>query len=137
MSSFSVPKKLLKGGKKRGGEVLAYASSYHSNPIIQITDLTSHRPKTIEPPPLPYPPPSLFVPLTPSSIENQIGLLQHYYTSRLASPRGLEDDEPEAGKAKMGPLGQILRPRITLVGGKKKNSGKKKAKEGKEDDNEG
>ncbi|KAG6853732.1 hypothetical protein C0991_001866 [Blastosporella zonata] len=62
MSSLSIPKKLLKGKKAQ--------------------KLSSVAAKPTEPPP-PYPPPPPFIPLTPTKVEDQIGLLQQYYQTRF------------------------------------------------------
>ncbi|KAG6820069.1 hypothetical protein H0H93_005693 [Arthromyces matolae] len=62
MSSLSIPKKLLKGKKQSKASAAAA--------------------KPTEPPP-PYPPPPPFIPLTVSSVENQIGILHHYYQTRF------------------------------------------------------
>ncbi|KAG6907341.1 hypothetical protein DXG01_009298 [Tephrocybe rancida] len=62
MSSLSIPKKLLKGKKAQ--------------------KLSSIATKPTEPPP-PYPPPPPFIPLNPTKVEDQIGLLQSYYQGRF------------------------------------------------------
>ncbi|KAG6856011.1 hypothetical protein H0H87_008413 [Tephrocybe sp. NHM501043] len=62
MSSLTIPKKLLKGKKAQ--------------------KLSSIATKPTEPPP-PYPPPPAFIPLTPTKVEDQIGLLQSYYQMRF------------------------------------------------------
>ncbi|KIP09038.1 hypothetical protein PHLGIDRAFT_103496 [Phlebiopsis gigantea 11061_1 CR5-6] len=68
LQSLSVPKKLLKGKNKGVKDGPAAA-----NPS--------------EPPP-PFPPPPPFVPLDSHTVEDQIGLLQPYYHSRLAAVAG-------------------------------------------------
>ncbi|KAJ3826944.1 SAGA complex protein [Lentinula raphanica] len=62
MSSLTIPKRLLKG-KKRRTNVMPTA-------------------KPTEPPP-PFPPPPPFIPLTAGQIPEQIGLLQKFYYDRL------------------------------------------------------
>ncbi|TFK71075.1 hypothetical protein BDN72DRAFT_487042 [Pluteus cervinus] len=64
MSSVSIPKKLL---RKKGNQKSASAAA---------------KPK--EPPP-PYPPPAPLLPLTSSKVDDQIGLLKHYYQCRFAA----------------------------------------------------
>ncbi|PCH35643.1 hypothetical protein WOLCODRAFT_107620 [Wolfiporia cocos MD-104 SS10] len=66
LTSLTIPKKLLKGKGKQG----------HAEGPSSV--------KPSEPPP-PFPPPPPFVPLDPSSVENQIGLLKPYYQQRLSA----------------------------------------------------
>ncbi|KAF5355103.1 hypothetical protein D9756_005773 [Leucocoprinus leucothites] len=79
MSSLSIPKKLLKGKKNqnKGGPAAS---------------------KPNEPPP-PYPPPPPFVPLKSSKVDDQIGLLQGYYTGRFTALA-----QSQAAKQVPGPL---------------------------------
>ncbi|KAF5354367.1 hypothetical protein D9758_010777 [Tetrapyrgos nigripes] len=65
LSSLTIPKRLLKGKKRRNIE---------SSPAAKPT----------EPPP-PFPPPPPLVPLSSDKISEQIGLLQSYYSSRVAT----------------------------------------------------
>ncbi|KAI0050843.1 hypothetical protein FA95DRAFT_1635331 [Auriscalpium vulgare] len=128
MSSLSIPKKLLKG-KKNAVNPLAPA-------------------KTAEPP-LPYPLPPPFIPIDSHSIDNQIGLLKPFYQHRLSSlatlhpappppypgappplsspPLVLPDDPPNPAQAKLGPLGQVLRPSAAASSKKKASAAKAKA----------
>ncbi|KIK61029.1 hypothetical protein GYMLUDRAFT_586847 [Collybiopsis luxurians FD-317 M1] len=62
MQSLTIPKRLLKGKKKR-----------ENLPAVA---------KPTEPPP-PFPPPPPFLPLTAGQIPEQIGLLQKYYQERI------------------------------------------------------
>ncbi|KAG9050026.1 Transcriptional activator spt7 [Tulasnella sp. UAMH 9824] len=82
-----------------------------------------------EPPPQ-YPPPPAFIPLSPSSIDVPIGLLQPFYKERFEKlgasaaapgPDGsipaqspsvitLSDDPPDPSKVKIGPIGHITIP---------------------------
>ncbi|KAG8912758.1 Transcriptional activator spt7, partial [Tulasnella sp. 408] len=82
-----------------------------------------------EPPPQ-YPPPPAFIPLSPSSIDPPIGLLQPFYKERFEKlgataaapgPDGsipaqspsaitLSDDPPDPSKVKIGPIGHITIP---------------------------
>ncbi|KAJ3809100.1 hypothetical protein F5876DRAFT_44602, partial [Lentinula aff. lateritia] len=62
MSSLTIPKRLLRGKKKRTN-------------LLPVT-------KPTEPPP-PFPPPPAFIPLTAGRIPEQIGLLQKFYQDRL------------------------------------------------------
>jgi transcriptional activator SPT7 len=103
--------------------------------------------KSTEPPP-PFPPPPPFIPIEASRVEDQmIGLLRPYYKSRfdalvgsaIPKPPGtegepplpivLQDDQPNPGKVKMSPLGQIAggQTMASSVG-----PGKKKIKKDKE-----
>ncbi|KAH9066066.1 hypothetical protein EDB83DRAFT_2381286 [Lactarius deliciosus] len=113
LSSLSVPKRLLKGKKNAKGP-----------------NATA---KSAEPPP-PYPPPSPFVLLTTENVKNQIGLLRDFYERRLAStstsgvaPVMLQDDPPNPSQAKLGPLGQVMRPSSAAIAAAASGS-KKKAK---------
>ncbi|KAH9020108.1 hypothetical protein EDB84DRAFT_1515737 [Lactarius hengduanensis] len=113
LSSLSIPKRLLKGKKNAKGP-----------------NATA---KSAEPPP-PYPPPPPFVLLTAESVKNQIGLLRDFYERRLAStsasgvaPVVLQDDPPNPSQAKLGPLGQVLRPSSAAIAAAASGS-KKKAK---------
>ncbi|KAI0264096.1 hypothetical protein BC834DRAFT_883527 [Gloeopeniophorella convolvens] len=107
LSSLAIPKRLLKGKKNAKGPNAAA--------------------KSAEPPP-PYPPPSPFIPLTAESAKNQIGLLRGYFEQRLASSTldVLPDDAPNPAQAKLGPLGQAIRPSGATSGGAA--GAKKKAK---------
>ena len=91
---------------------------------------SSHSAKSAEPPP-PYPPPPPFVPLTVGSVKSQIGLLRGYYEHRLTSAvlDSLPDDSPNPAQAKLGPLGQVIRPSSAAIaaaaaGSKKKSKPK-------------
>lgn len=87
--------------------------------------------KSAEPPP-PYPPPQSFITLTSESVKSQVGLLRSYFEHRLASA-GLDtlpDDLPSPAQAKLGPLGQVLRPSnaaIAAAAGSKKKAKPKDA----------
>jgi len=91
----------------------------------------SHRSKSDEPPP-PYPPPQPFVPLPAESVKSQVGLLRGYFEHRFAST-GLDtlpDDPPNPAQAKLGPLGQVIRPSsaaIAAAAGSKKKAKPKDA----------
>ena len=105
ITNLTIPKKLLRGKRRL-------------NPANAPT-----RPVT---PPPPYPPPPPFIPLTTKRIDEQIGLLQSVYRSKLGpsypmlmdpsgnpinnSSQDLEilDDSPAPGQVRMGPLGQIV-----------------------------
>lgn len=101
--------------------------------ISTYSPLTAHRhsAKSAEPPP-PYPPPQPFVPLSTESIKSQVGLLRGYFEHRFASA-GLDtlpDDSPNPVQAKLGPLGQVLRPSsaaIAAAAGSKKKAKPKDA----------
>jgi|SRR6267142_1915318 len=87
--------------------------------------------KSAEPPP-PYPPPQSFITLTSESVKGQVGLLRSYFEHRLASA-GLDtlpDDPPSPAQAKLGPLGQVIRPSnaaIAAAAGSKKKAKPKDA----------
>src|SRR5579863_5293094 len=91
----------------------------------------SHTSKSAEPPP-PYPPPQPFIPLTAESVKSQVGLFRGYFEHRLASA-GLDpltDDPPNPAQAKLGPLGQVIRPSsaaIAAAAGSKKKAKPKDA----------
>ncbi|GAV99288.1 saga complex protein [Lentinula edodes] len=68
MSSLTIPKRLLRGKKKRTN-------------LLPVT-------KPTEPPP-PFPPPPAFIPLTAGRIPEQIGLLQKFYHDRLQAVAAL------------------------------------------------
>ncbi|KAI9441880.1 hypothetical protein H4582DRAFT_1421945 [Lactarius indigo] len=111
LSSLSIPKRLLKGKKNAKGP-----------------NATA---KSAEPPP-PYPPPPPFVLLTAESVKNQIGLLRNFYELRLASasasgvaPVVLQDDPPNPSQAKLGPLGQVMRPSSAAIAAAASGSKKK------------
>ncbi|KAF8815964.1 hypothetical protein BYT27DRAFT_6482270 [Phlegmacium glaucopus] len=61
LSNLSIPKKLLKGKKGQNKPTAAKPSE----------------------PPLPYPPPPPFIPLTAADVDDQIGLLKPYYHNRI------------------------------------------------------
>jgi len=108
LSSLNIPKRLLKG-KKNAKDPNAAAKSAE--------------------PPLPYPPPALFVQLTKESVKSQVGLLRSYFEHRLASAGldSLPDDPPYPAQAKLGPLGQVIRPSSAAMAAAAAGS-KKKAK---------
>ncbi|KAI9507752.1 hypothetical protein F5148DRAFT_1202423 [Russula earlei] len=109
LSSLSIPKRLLKGKRNAKGPNAAT--------------------KSAEPPP-PYPPPQPFVSLTSESVKSQVGLLRGYFEHRLASAGldALPDDPPNPTQAKLGPLGQVIRPSSAAMaaaaGSKKKTKPK-------------
>ncbi|KAI0301716.1 hypothetical protein B0F90DRAFT_1717263 [Multifurca ochricompacta] len=92
--------------------------------------------KSAEPPP-PYPPPEPFVAITSENVKNQIGLLRGYFEHRLASSKldTVADDPPNPTQAKLGPLGQVIRPSSAAIaaaaaGSKKKSKPKDAAATG-------
>ncbi|KAI0253661.1 hypothetical protein BJV78DRAFT_1152789 [Lactifluus subvellereus] len=110
LSSLTIPKRLLKGKKNAKGPNAAA--------------------KSAEPPP-PYPPPQPFVSLTVGGVKSQIGLLRGYFEHRLtnAGLDSLPDDPPNPAQAKLGPLGQVIRPSSAAIaaaaaGSKKKSKSK-------------
>jgi transcriptional activator SPT7 len=98
---------------------------YHSSPLsLSYSRLYCHSAKSAEPPP-PYPPPQPFVSLTAETVKNQIGLLRGYFEHRLAGLDSLPDDPQNPAQAKLGPLGQVIRPSsaaIAAAGGSKKKT---------------
>lgn len=89
-----------------------------------LTRLYCHSAKSAEPPP-PYPPPQPFVSLTAEAVKNQIGLLRGYFEHRLAGLDTLLDDPQNPAQAKLGPLGQVIRPSSAAIaagGGSKKKA---------------
>lgn len=80
--------------------------------------------KSAEPPP-PYPPPQSFTLLTAETVKNQIGLLRGYFEHRIAGQDTLPDDPQNPTQAKLGPLGQVMRPSGGAIAG---GGSKKKAK---------
>lgn len=107
LSSLSIPKRLLKGKRNAKGP-----------------NATA---KSAEPPP-PYPPPQPFVPLTPETVKNQIGLLRGYFEHRLAGLDSLPDDPQNPAQAKLGPLGQVIRPSSAAIAAAAGGGSKKKTK---------
>ncbi|KAJ3759635.1 hypothetical protein EV360DRAFT_19555, partial [Lentinula raphanica] len=132
MSSLTIPKRLLKGKKRRTNVMPTYVYA-----------------KPTEPPP-PFPPPPPFIPLTAGQIPEQIGLLQKFYYDRLQavsppspsdlsqaplSPAALPpppppppetvipDDSPSPAQIKMGPIGQIVKTGSSYPAAKKKAKG--------------
>jgi len=86
-----------------------------------------HSAKSDEPPP-PYPPPQPFVPLTSETVKNQIVLLRGYFEHRLAGLDSLPDDPQNPAQAKLGPLGQVIRPSSAAIAAAAAGGSKKKAK---------
>ncbi|KAJ3923858.1 hypothetical protein F5877DRAFT_30731, partial [Lentinula edodes] len=146
MSSLTIPKRLLRGKKKRTN-------------LLPVT-------KPTEPPP-PFPPPPAFIPLTAGRIPEQIGLLQKFYHDRLqavAAPPApaipplvpplshlpepslslqppaqpfspppetiIPDDSPTPAQAKMSPLGHIVKTGSSYPAAKKKAKGASSAAAG-------
>jgi len=105
LPSLSVPKRLLKGKRNAKGP-----------------NATA---KSAEPPP-PYPPPQPLVSLTSETVKSQIGLLRGYFEHRLAGLDSLPDDPQNLAQAKLGPLGQVIRPSSAAIaaaaGGSKKKT---------------
>jgi len=126
LSSLSVPKRLLKGKRNAKGPNAAYGIP--SSAIISFLRYY-HSAKSAEPPP-PYPPPQPFVPLTSESVKNQIGLLRGYFERRLAGLDSLANDPPHPAQAKLGPLGQVIRPSSAAMAGGGGSKKKAKPKDG-------
>jgi transcriptional activator SPT7 len=128
LSSLTIPKRLLKGKKNAKGSNAAYGVSF-SHTIRCSNAFFYPSAKSVEPPP-PYPPPLPFVSLTAGSVKNQIGLLRVYFEHRLTGLDSLPDDSPNPAQAKLGPLGQVIRPSsaaIAAAAGSKKKSKPKDA----------
>jgi hypothetical protein len=124
LPSLSIPKRLLKGKRNAKGPNATYGN--HSSPSsLSYSRFYCHSAKSAEPPP-PYPPPQPFAPLTPETVKNQIGLLRGYFEHRLAGLDSLLDDPQNPAQAKLGPLGQVIRPSSAAMaaaaGGSKKKS---------------
>jgi hypothetical protein len=101
---------------------------YHSSPPpLSYSRLYCHSAKSAEPPP-PYPPPQPFVPLTSETVKNQIGLLRGYFEHRLAGLDSLPDDPQNPAQAKLGPLGQVIRPSSAAIAAAAGGGSKKKTK---------
>jgi transcriptional activator SPT7 len=124
LSSLSVPKRLLKGKRNAKGPNATYGISSFATVSFLLTPYC-HSAKSAEPPP-PYPPPQPFVSLAPDSVKNQIGLLRGYFEHRLAGLDSLPDDPQNPAQAKLGPLGQVIRPSSAAIaaaaGGSKKKT---------------
>ena len=105
---------------QRAGYYFLPSSSFYSR-------LYCHSAKSAEPPP-PYPPPQPFVPLTSESLKNQIGLLRGYFEHRLAGFDSLPDDPQNPVQAKLGPLGQVIRPSSAAIAAAAAGGSKKKTK---------
>ncbi|KAJ6579927.1 hypothetical protein DFH09DRAFT_979251 [Mycena vulgaris] len=94
MSSLSIPKKLLRGKKRVG------AGNGPGNAAPA-------------PPPLPFPLPPPFVPLTPTKVDSQIGLLRPYYMGRfnlLAAASNALLQPPPPPLSLPGPPGTLMPP---------------------------
>jgi transcriptional activator SPT7 len=128
LSSLTIPKRLLKGKKNAKGSSAAYGVFF--SPAIRCSNALFYpSAKSVEPPP-PYPPPSPFVQLTVESVKSQIGLLRVYFEHRLTGLDSLPDDSPSPAQAKLGPLGQVIRPSsaaMAAAAGSKKKSKPKDA----------
>jgi len=131
LPSLSIPKRLLKGKRNAKGPNATYGN--HPTPSsLSYSRLYCHSAKSAEPPP-PYPPPQPFVPLTSETVKNQIGLLRGYFEHRLAGLDSLPDDPQNPAQAKLGPLGQVIRPSNAAIaaaaggGPKQKNKPKDEA----------
>jgi len=85
--------------------------------------------KSAEPPP-PYPPPEPFVPLAGEAVKDQIGLLRGYFEHRLAGLDSLPDDPQNPVQAKLGPLGQVIRPSSAAIAAAAGSKKKAKPKDG-------
>lgn len=130
LSSLTIPKRLLKGKRNAKGPNAAYELVF-LYPALNSILTHSHSSKSAEPPP-PYPPPSLLISLTMESVKSQVGLLRGYFEHRLASAGldTLSDDSPNPAQAKLGPLGQVIRPSsaaIAAAAGSKKKAKPKDA----------
>ena len=103
-------------------------TGYHSSPSsLYYSRLYCHSTKSAEPPP-PYPPPQPFASLTSEAVKNQIGLLRGYFEHRLAGLDSLPDDPQNPAQAKLGPLGQVIRPSSAAIAAAAAGGSKKKAK---------
>jgi transcriptional activator SPT7 len=100
---------------------------HYSPPPLSYSQFYCHSAKSAEPPP-PYPPPQPFVPLTSETVKNQIGLLRGYFEHRLAGLDSLPDDPQNPAQAKLGPLGQVIRPSSAAIAAAAGGGSKKKTK---------
>jgi transcriptional activator SPT7 len=126
LSSLSIPKRLLKGKRNAKGPN-ATCGNRSSPSSLSYSRLYCHSAKSAEPPP-PYPPPQPFVPLTSETVKNQIGLLRGYFEHRLAGLDSLPDDPQNPAQAKLGPLGQVIRPSNAAIAAAAAGGSKKKTK---------
>jgi transcriptional activator SPT7 len=126
LSSLSIPKRLLKGKRNAKGPNATYGTRFFAIISFLLTPYR-HSAKSAEPPP-PYPPPQPFVSLTSETVKNQIGLLRGYFEHRLAGLDSLLDDPQNPAQAKLGPLGQVIRPSSAAIAAAAAGGSKKKTK---------
>jgi transcriptional activator SPT7 len=124
LTSLSVPKKLLRGRRDNAANARYIYSLYHpSYPTYLFGSSTNREP------PLPYPPPTPFIPIHTANLDSHIGLLHPFYASKAGAPPPdggpigavLAEDPINSLKVKTGPLGQIVA--VAAGAGKKKGGG--------------
>jgi len=104
MTSLSIPKKLLKG-RMAHNKPAAYVLILHY--YGRKTQHSFNSAKPTEPPP-PYPPPSLFIPLSAADVDDQIGLLKPYYQSRFSALAAPASHSVETVPSSSGPPGSPI-----------------------------